>query len=112
VSSWNGRWHARLKVHDGTPQRWQIVNAAKSRYFQFDLGRQVFTQIGTDDGLQEYPKPSTELVLAPGERADVIVTPHKTTGEELVLRSFLFNRGYGSVEYRDIETLFTFDFAD
>jgi FtsP/CotA-like multicopper oxidase with cupredoxin domain len=106
----NGRWHGKLKVRDGAPERWRIVNAAKSRYFQLDLGGQLFTQIGGDGGLQEYSRQLTELVLAPGERADVIVTPRATPGEELVLRSFPFNRGYGSVEYRDVEELLTIDF--
>src|SRR5262249_34602285 len=31
---------------------------------------------------------------------------------DLVLRSLLYNRGYGSVEFRDVEDLFTIDFAD
>ncbi len=70
----------------------------------------MLTRIGGDGGLQEYPQQVTELVLAPGERADVIVSPRRTPGEQLVLRSGLFNRGYGSVEYRDVEDLFTIEF--
>jgi FtsP/CotA-like multicopper oxidase with cupredoxin domain len=107
----NGQWHGTLKVRQGAPERWRIVNAAKSRYFELELGGQPFTRIGGDGGLQEYSQQISELVLAPGERADVIVAPHATPGEEVVLRSGLFNRGYGSVEYRDIEDLLKIDFV-
>jgi FtsP/CotA-like multicopper oxidase with cupredoxin domain len=107
----NGQWHASLKVREGAPQRWRIVNAAKSRYFQIELGGQMFTRLGGDGGLQEYSQRISELVLAPGERADVIVAPRRMPGEDVVLRSGLFNRGYGSVEYRTVEDLFTIDFA-
>ncbi len=33
----NGRWHGTLNVREGAPERWRIVNAAKSRYFQLEL---------------------------------------------------------------------------
>lgn len=102
----NGRSRPVLKVRGGAPQRWRIVNAAKSRYFNLELDGQIFTRIGGDGGLQETPERSDALVLAPGERADVIVAPRPNKdGQPLVLRSLLYNRGYGSVEFRDIEDL-------
>src|SRR4029079_732392 len=33
----NGREHSRLAARSGAPQRWRIVNASKSKYFQLDL---------------------------------------------------------------------------
>jgi FtsP/CotA-like multicopper oxidase with cupredoxin domain len=96
----NGRTDRRLEIRSGAPQRWRIVNAAKSRYFDLDLAGSTFTQIGGDGGLQEYAVERDALVLAPGERADVIVTPRVEPGASAVLRSILFNRGFGSVEAR------------
>ncbi len=96
----NGRTDSKLVARPGAPQRWRIVNAAKSRYFDLDLPGAVFRQIGADGGLQEYAVERDSLVLAPGERADVIVTPPVRAGEAKVLRSILFNRGFGSVEAR------------
>jgi FtsP/CotA-like multicopper oxidase with cupredoxin domain len=87
-------------VRSGAPQRWRIVNAAKSRYFNLDLGGVAFKQIGGDGGLQEYAVERDTLVLGPGERADVIVTPRLKTGETLTLRSVLFNRGLFTLEGR------------
>jgi len=103
----NGRVRPRLAARSGAPMRLRIVNAAKSRYFQMDLDGQIMTRIGGDGGLMEYPVKLDTLVLAAGERADVILTPTLKPGTELEVLSFPFNRGYGSVEYRSVENLFT-----
>jgi FtsP/CotA-like multicopper oxidase with cupredoxin domain len=103
----NGKVNPRLVARSGAPQRWRIVNTAKSRFFQIDLDGQKFTRIGGDGGLLEHPVVVDTLVLAPGERADVIVTPKLKPGSELQILSFPFNRGYGSVEYRAAEQLIT-----
>jgi FtsP/CotA-like multicopper oxidase with cupredoxin domain len=109
----NGRVGSRLIVRAGASQRWRIVNAAKSRYFSLDLGTTLFTKIGGDGGLQEYPETSDTVVLAPGERADLIVTPNAAPGSELTFRTTLFNRGFGSVEARmPFDDLLTLAVAD
>ena len=51
----NGRVRPTLTVRDGALQRWRIVNAAKSRYFELVLGDgQPFELIGVDGGHMEY----------------------------------------------------------
>jgi FtsP/CotA-like multicopper oxidase with cupredoxin domain len=111
----NGREHSRLVARSGAPQRWRIVNAAKSKYFQLDLNDPAtdmpFTIIGGDGGLQEYPTPQQTLVIAPGERIDAIVKSHAKPGTELTVQTLPFNRGYGS-EYLPIADLFTMAIAD
>ena len=72
----NGKVRPRLVARSGAPQRWRIVNAAKSRFFQIDLDGQKMTRIGGDGGLLARPVTLDALVLAPGERADVVVTPN------------------------------------
>jgi FtsP/CotA-like multicopper oxidase with cupredoxin domain len=96
----NGRKQSKLVVRSGAPQRWRIVNAAKSRYFNLDLGGVPFRQIGGDGGLQEYAVERDTIVLGPGERADLVVSPRLKAGETIVLRSILFNRGLFTVEGR------------
>ena len=108
----NGRVRSRLTARAGAPQRWRVVNAAKSRHFQLDVGGPRFTTIGGDGGLQEYPVETETLILAAGERADVIVTPRGAPGSELLVQTIPFNRGYGSIEYRSLEDLFTIAIAD
>ncbi len=103
----NGRERPTFTARAGAPERWRVVNAAKSRYFNLDIGSPFLT-IGVDGGLQEYPTKSETLVLAPGERADVIVTPPGAPGTSLVVRALLFDRGYGSIEARiPFDDLFT-----
>src|SRR5262249_5222461 len=106
----NGRKRPRLSARAGVPQRWRIVNAAKSKYFQLQLtdapNGTVFTVIGGDGGLQEYAVTQETLVIAPGERVDAIVTANGAPGTEILVQSLPYNRGYGS-EYLPIEGLFT-----
>lgn len=104
---------ATLKVQSGAPQRWRIVNTAKSRFFALDLDGQTFAQIGSDGGLIESQRNTTSLVVGCGERVDLIVSPKGARGSELPFRSYVFNRGYGSVEFRPAEEpLFKLAFAD
>lgn len=107
----NGRRRPTLRARPGAPQRWRIVNAAKSRFFFLDLDGQPFTVIGADGGIQERPVTTDILLVTPGERVDVIVTPKGRAGTPLPLRAMLYNRGYGSVEYRAVEEVLTIDFT-
>ena len=109
----NGRQHGHMMARAGVPQRWRVVNTAKSRYFSIDLGAgQKFTKIGGDGGLQEYSVDSDYIVLGPGERADLIFIPRAKPGAELALIAQLFDRGYGSTETRSAEDLFTMAIAN
>ena len=108
----NGRTRPTLRARSGAPQRWRIVNTAKSRFFYLDLDGQEFTLIGEDGGLQASPTKSSILLVTPGERKDVIVRPTGKAGSELTLRAMLYNRGYGSIEYRSVEDIMTIAFTD
>ncbi len=107
----NGRSRPVLRARSGAPQRWRIVNAAKSRFFYLDLEGQAFTVIGVDGGLQERPVTSDILLVTPGERVDVIVAPKGKAGTPLTLRAMLYNRGYGSVQYRSVEDVMFVEFT-
>ena len=109
----NGRKTTSMVVRAGAPQRWRVVNAAKSRYFMLDLGEgQRFIKIGGDGGLLEYSVEQDYVVLGAGERADLIVTPQADPGSSLTLESLLHDRGCGSTEFRDIEALIDMSIAD
>ena len=107
----NGRRRPVLRARPGAPQRWRIVNAAKSRFFYLDLDGQPFTVIGADGGIQEKSETTDIVLVTPGERVDVIVAPKGKAGAPLTLRAMLYNRGYGSVEYRSVEDVMTIEFT-
>jgi FtsP/CotA-like multicopper oxidase with cupredoxin domain len=108
----NGKVKPTLRARAGAPQRWRIVNTAKSRFFFLDMDGQPFVKIGSDGGLQEKASTHEILLVTPGERVDVIVTPTGPPKSELVVKGLLYNRGYGSVEYRSVEDLFTIAFTE
>jgi spore coat protein A len=68
--------------------RFRVLNAANGRVFRLSVptGVEVY-QIGADQGLLASPVLVTELVLAPGERADLVIdfSPHR--GRHLLLSS-------------------------
>ncbi|MEW6346875.1 MAG: multicopper oxidase family protein [Pseudomonadota bacterium] len=70
----NGARRPRIVVV--TDERWRVWNACNARYLQLSLGEdRVFAQVGTDGGLLEQPRTGlTTLLLAPGERAELIVS--------------------------------------
>ncbi len=103
----NGKHRPTLGARAGAPQRWRIVNAAKSRFFLIDLEGQPLTVIGRDSGLQERAETKDSVLVTPGERVDLIVAPRGAPGSTLTLRALLYNRGYGSVQYRNDEDLLT-----
>jgi len=107
----NGRTLPTLKARAGAPQRWRIVNTAKSRFFLLDLDGQPFHQIGGDGGLYERPVTSEVLLVTPGERFDVIIAPTGKPGTTMPLRALLYNRGYGSIQYRGVEEVLSIEFS-
>jgi spore coat protein A len=71
--------------------RLRLLNAANGRFFRPSLSNGAeFVQIGADQGLLPRPVASAVLLLAPGERADVIVDFAKLRGERVVLTNGAF----------------------
>jgi FtsP/CotA-like multicopper oxidase with cupredoxin domain len=94
-------------------QRWRVVNTAKSRYFQFQFeDPQPFQVIGVDGGHMEYSVTQHSVVLAPGERVDLLVAPRVDTGKPVTLIAVPYNRGFGSVEFRSAEQLISVEASD
>jgi spore coat protein A, manganese oxidase len=66
--------------------RLRLLNASNARFFELSLSSgQPFHQIGTDGGLLPRPVQVTSLLLAPGERADVIVDFAGKNGQTILL---------------------------
>jgi spore coat protein A, manganese oxidase len=77
----NGMTWPKLNV-EPRKYRFRLLNGSDSRFYILKLGNgQSFLQIGTDNGLLRNPVQITELLLAPGERADVVVDFSGQTGD-------------------------------
>jgi len=51
------------------------LSDTSARYLRFSLGQAPLRILGTDGGLLEAPRAADEILLAPGERADLVVGP-------------------------------------
>lgn len=81
----NGRAWPALAV-EPRPYRLRLLNGADSRVFELRLtGRHAFHVVGGDLGLLDAPVRMSSLVLAPGERADVVVDFSPLRGRTVVL---------------------------
>ena len=108
----NGKILPTLHVRPGVRQRWRIINAAKTRYFELQLPGNQFTRIGSDGGFIESPETLDTLLLTPAQRADVILEPMPTAAEPtLPLRWLAYDRGFGTAFNRPPEDLVRLAFA-
>ncbi len=61
--------------------RFRILNGCNARILNLDIGGPSLWQIGAEGGMWDKPVPVKELVLAPAERADVLVDFSKFAGQ-------------------------------
>ena len=82
----NGTIDPHLKL-ESRMNRFRLLNGSNFRTYHigFSDNRQ-FHQIATDGGFLEHPWPTRRVILAPGERAEILVD--FSDGEEVVLKSF------------------------
>jgi spore coat protein A len=67
--------------------RFRILNGCNARILNLDIGGPDFWQIGAEGGMWDIPVPVKNLVMAPAERADVIVDFTKFAGETLMMKN-------------------------
>ncbi len=88
----NGQIKPTLTIRSGEVQRWRIVNASGARIYKLALPEQTLLQIGTDGGLFERPVEQSSILLAPGERAEVLVRGTAAPGTHTVLLTLPYDR--------------------
>ena len=109
----NGRVRPSISARAGLRQRWRIVNAAKSRFFQISLAGHQFTRIGTDGGFLQAPDPPVDdLLIIPASRADVLVTPTGKVGDVLAVQYVPYDRGFGTAVEGPQQDLFYLKVSD
>ena len=77
--------------------RFRVLNASNTRVFRFSLSNSMpFTQIGSDQGLLPAPVQLQELVLAPAERADIVLDFSAQPGQQFAI----VNQGQALMQFR------------
>jgi len=91
----NGQVNPVLNIRPGQVQRWRILNACNARFLKLNLQQHGLRLIGTDGGLLDKPYLLSEILLAPGERVDLLIKGEKSSGIYKLL-SLPYDRGCGS----------------
>ena len=86
----NGQTSPLLTARPGERERWRIINACVARYLRLRLDGQQLQLLGMDSGHSADPQTVDELLLAPGNRADLLVT---AAAGESVLQALPYDRG-------------------
>ena len=80
----NGKAYPFLEVE---PRRYRLrfLNGSQARVYELSMGNKPLWLIGTEQGLLPHPVKMTKIVLAPAERADLIVDFGGNFGDEIAL---------------------------
>jgi FtsP/CotA-like multicopper oxidase with cupredoxin domain len=108
----NGRLLPTLKARVGKPQRWRIINAARARYFNIRMPGHRLTRLGGDNGLAAHSEEIYNVIVVPGERADLVFTPEGEPGTVDLLEWVPVDRGFSSTFNRPREPMLNIELAD
>ena len=92
----NGQTQPVLTGRPGERERWRIVNACAARYLRLRVDGQQLDLLGIDSGRFATPQRVEQLVLAPGNRADLLVTLRQGSSEVRLLGYDRGSVGMGS----------------
>ncbi|MDT9338436.1 multicopper oxidase domain-containing protein, partial [Trichodesmium erythraeum 21-75] len=81
----NGQSNPKLTIPPQNLLRIRILNASSSRFYRLSLEEHPFYLIATDGGALAEPVEMSELLLTPGERADVLVQGNREPGKYRLL---------------------------
>jgi FtsP/CotA-like multicopper oxidase with cupredoxin domain len=90
----NGVSDLAIESAPGSRERWRFVNVANGRYFNLELPGTTFLVIGWDGGMLLEPYVAETLLIAPGERYEVIVEFSEQAAGEVALRTIYYDRGH------------------
>ena len=88
----NGQVMPEIGIRSGETQRWRVINASASRIYRLSLEGHTFLHVGNDGGLFERPVPVSEILIANGERVELLVRGTGKPGDRSVLRTLPYDR--------------------
>ena len=93
----NGELNPGLAIPSGGLLRLRLLNASNARIYRLALEGHRLVLIATDGGAIATPEPLDEILLAPGERADVLVQGNQTPGSYRLLDLPYQRSGHGGM---------------
>ena len=81
-----------LSIRSGEVQRWRVINASGARIYRLALPGHTFLHVGSDGGLFERPVEVSEILLANGERAELLVHGAEPPGSKTTLQTLPYDR--------------------
>jgi suppressor of ftsI len=91
----NGELNPTLDIPFGTTERWRIVNASPNSVFDLQVDGHDLVQVGADSHFLRRPDRRDSVLVVPGGRVDVLVTP--TRRGSFALRALPYNEGLGFI---------------
>jgi FtsP/CotA-like multicopper oxidase with cupredoxin domain len=88
----NGQILPRVPIRSGETQRWRVINASGARIYRLAIPGHSFVHVGSDGGLFERPVEVEEILLANGERAELLVQGTGDPGSQVLLRALPYDR--------------------
>ena len=87
----NGQARPEIEVQAGTVERWRVINACVSRFLDLELEHHTWSLLGYDGQALHAPLTRESVLLAPGNRADLLL--QAPTSGRFPLRTREVDRG-------------------
>lgn len=84
----NGQHRPSIAATAGAPQRWRIINACVSRVLAIRLQDHDLVQVAHDGTYLPAPVAQDRVVLAPGNRSDVLIQPTRAGRFDLIAEPY------------------------
>jgi FtsP/CotA-like multicopper oxidase with cupredoxin domain len=81
-----------VRIRSGEVQRWRVINASGARVYRLAIPGHRLLHVGSDGGLFEHPVEVDEIVLANGERAELLVRGTGSAGDRVMLQALPYDR--------------------
>jgi FtsP/CotA-like multicopper oxidase with cupredoxin domain len=88
----NGHVMPTISIRSGETQRWRIVNGSAGRIYRIALPGRSLIQVGSDGGLFEKPVAVKDIVLATGERVEILVRGTDPPNTKTTLQNLPYDR--------------------
>ena len=89
----NGVVNPTMTLRPGETRRLRVLNASAARYYLLNVPGHTLLQIGSSGGLFGAPQASDQLLVAPGERAEVLLAASADPGTTTTLTALAYDRG-------------------